>query len=299
MLSKLNNLISLLGNKTSLTRNKLAPGWASNKIESLLLIHKPESNKSAQLPNGFDCFEINTPNGKVQAYQMGSGPNVVFVHGLGGDARQFFLLMRGLSKCGFKTLTFDHLGHGMSDAKPATLKQTIATTNHVINIVKNKSTDGLSAVVGHATGCIAVVNAQQELIKDTPQFLISPVFNYKLFMLKKLAQLKLHKKLITEYISEFSTVYKKQYEKLELTKSLIKYADSTLIAHDKSDSISPIAESLRFCANNPITRLLVTKQYDHIRIISSESVWHELKSHLNYEDTTINYAQKILHQKSE
>ncbi|MFT5401173.1 MAG: hypothetical protein ACI8XW_003988, partial [Gammaproteobacteria bacterium] len=50
----------------------------------------------------------------------------------------------------------------------------------------------------------------------------------------------------------------------------------------------------KFCQKYPLTKLMVTREYGHNRIINSESVWHELKSHLNYEDTTINFSQTIL-----
>jgi hypothetical protein len=37
----------------------------------------------------------------------------------------------------------------------------------------------------------------------------------------------------------------------------------------------------------------VTKKLDHNRIINSESVWQELKSTVNYDDTTINFSEVV------
>ena len=68
-----------------------------------------------------------------------------------------------------------------------------------------------------------------------------------------------------------------------------------MIAHDESDIESSVSDSVKFCARYPLTRLLVTKKYDHQRLINSESVWQELKSTLNYDDTTINFTAEVVY----
>ncbi len=285
---------SFFAKKFSFLLNVVAPGWATSKIDALLITPKADSARTARVPKGIDQSKMKTIGGAVHIYRIGTGPSVVFVHGWGGGAYQFFPLMRGLAKCGFTAVAFDHLGHGQSDTKSATLQQSIATTNHVLHYVKNKFEDGLSAVVGHSTGCIAIANARPALMKDLPLFLISPIFNYKLYILKRLVHLDLHEKLIKKYASRFTNIYKSEFKKLELARNLARYGDVTVIAHDETDSDSAIADSVKFCNRYPLTKLLVTREFDHVRIINSESVWQELKSHLNYEDTTINFVREIL-----
>ena len=50
-----------------------------------------------------------------------------------------------------------------------------------------------------------------------------------------------------------------------------------------------------FCELHPLTRLVLTRHTDHLRIIQSESVWQVLKSQLNYDDSTIGYSADIIH----
>ena len=273
---------------------KYLPGWTNDKIDSMLFIPKATDAKEIRLPRGFEQFVIKTGDGDIQAYQTGKGPMVLFVHGWGGGAHQFFPLMRGLAECGFTALAFDHLGHGKSDTKPATLQQSIATTNNILHSLK-KSDRGLCAIVGHSTGCIAIANARPALVKDLALFLISPVFNYKLYFLKKLVKLKLPADLVKQYANRFAKIYHNEYKRLELATNLARYGDVTVIAHDESDSESAVSESTRFCATYPLTKLLITKNTDHVRIINSESVWQALKSHLNYDDTTINFTAEIIY----
>jgi len=289
------NLFSFFAKKKAGLMGKFVPGWTNNKIDAMLFTPKATDIKPVRLPRGMNQFVIKTRDGDVQAYQIGKGPTVVFVHGWGGAAQQFFPLMRGLAQCGFSALAFDQLGHGLSDKKPATLQQSIATANHVFNSVKN-STDGLCAIVGHSTGCISIANAVPALVKDRPLFLISPIFNYKLYFLKKLVKLKLHADLVKEYANSFAKTYRSEYQKLELAKNLARYGDYTVIAHDESDAESATSDSEQFCARYPLTKLLITKNADHVRIINSETVWQELKSHLNYDDTTVNFTAEIIYQ---
>jgi len=288
------NLYSRLTRKKANLLNRLVPGWTNNKIDAMLFVPKTRDAKSVRLPRGFNQLEIKTNDGLVQAYRTGKGPTVVFVHGWGGGAHQFFPLMRGLAECGFSSLAFDHLGHGQSEQKPATLHQSIATTNEVLKLVKS-SDDGVCAIVGHSTGCIAIAAARNVLVRDIALFLIAPVFNYKLYFLKKLVQLKLHADMVKQYANRFAKNYRSEYQKLELARNLDKYGDVTVIAHDESDAESSVSESIKFCAKYPLTKLQVTKNCDHVRIINSETVWQELKSHLNYDDTTINFTAEIIY----
>ena len=127
-----------------------------------------------------------------------------------------------------------------------------------------------------------------------PLFLIAPIFNYKRYFLKKLVQLGLPADMVKQYANQFSKTYRSDYQKLELAERLPAYADVTTIAHDESDSESAVSDSVDFCSKYPLTRLMVTRATDHVRIINSESVWQALKSHLNYDDTTINFTSEII-----
>ena len=282
---------SSLFNNLSLIWNRVAPNWAEGEITSQLYLRNTQQTKKFKLPRGIEQRSIKTPGGEICTYKTGKGPTVVFVHGWGGGAYQFFSLMRGVKECGFTALAFDHLGHQNSENKPATIQQLISTTNYILQKVIKNHPNGLTALVGHDIGCMVITNTKPELIRNLPLFFISPIFNYKLHFLKKLSKLNLHPDILKKYASQFTASYKKEYAKLELAKTLEKYSDVSVIAHDNNDTVAPISESIKFCKKLPITKLLITKEWDHDRIINSESVWQELKSHLNYDDTTINFSK--------
>ena len=279
-----------LFSKLNLVWSRLSPNWARKKIDSQLFLPNSHNRKKTRAPRGFEQKVIKTPDGEINAYMIGRGPAVVFVHSWGGGAYQFFSLMRGLKQCGFRAIAFDHLGHESSENKPSTPEQMIATTNFVLNLVKKQHREGLYGVVAHGLGCMVVANARQSLIADRALFLIAPIFNYRLYFLKKLSGLQLNADVVKQYAASFARTYDVRYAPMELARKLQKYHDYTVIAHDENDSVAPISESKKFCDKYPLTKLLATRQWDHNRLISSETVWAELKSHLNYEDTTINFA---------
>jgi pimeloyl-ACP methyl ester carboxylesterase len=296
VITNASGLFSRFSRKKDNLLDSFAPGWTDNKIERLLFVHGNKNSKSRE-PKGIRQFEIKANDGKIKAYETGKGPAVVFVHGWGGCASQFFPLMRGLAQRGFRALSFDQLGHGQSEQKPASLHQTIATTNRVLDQAR-QSQDGLCAIVGHSTGCIDIAAARNALVRDLALFLISPVFDYRRFFLKKLVGLNLHSDVVRRYANGFARVYSKEYQKLGLARNLAKYADHTVIAHSESDTESSIKDAINFCTKHPLTRLLTLKDSDHVLIINSESVWQELKTHLDCEDTPSNFTAEVTFQDS-
>ncbi len=290
------SLQSFLTKKTGTLINRVLPSWSNSQIDGRLFVPNAHGTRKTRLPRGFELLTIRTDDGNVQAYQTGKGPTVLFVHGWGGSAQQFFPLMRGLAQCGFKAIAYDQLGHGMSDRKPGTLPQMIATLNQVLSHIRRNPNEGLTSLVGHSTGCIVIANARPTLVKEASPFLISPVFNYKLYFLKKLVKLDLHADLVKQYAHRFGKEYRSKYLKLELARNLERYGDVSVIIHDESDCDSAVADSVKFCNRFPLTKLLVTRNFDHERVINCETVWQELKSHLNYDDTSIHFIAEVIYQ---
>ena len=285
---KKSGLALSMAKATSLAIHKMAPDWASKKVEDLLLLPKSKKVDKDKIPHGIRLFQIDTPEGAIQAYQLGQGPTVILVHGWGSGASTFFPLMRGLSQCGFKALAFDHLGHGHSDSNKASLLHFISTTNAVLNYVRRKSLDGLAAVVAHSMGCIAVANAQSKFIKDIPLMFIAPIYDFKHYFARQVNLLGLHPEVCKQYIARLEQNRQLELDKIDIRKTLVPYASDTVIVHDKSDEESHYLDSVKFSAENPLTKLLLTKNLGHELIINSETVWQQLKSHLNYEDITAN-----------
>lgn len=285
---KQSRFIVWLRKQFSFLVNKLAPNWAYKKVEDLLLTPKVSQEKITNIPHGIHPFEIETDEGTIHAYKLGHGPAVVLVHGWSTGAYQYFPLMRGLSQIGFKAIAFDHFGHGLSEQKNASLLRFISATNAVLKYVNKTSVDGVGAVVGQSMGCIAVANARPQYIQDVPLLMISPIFDFKQYFIKQMNMLGLHPDLAKQCLAKFEHSYMSGLDAKELHLKLKDYAGDTVIMHDKSDEESSYVDSVKFCSANPLTKLVITRGFDQNRLLNSEAVWQQLKSHLNYEDITLN-----------
>lgn len=284
--------MKFLQNKATLVLAKVAPDWFYHKFADQLLIPKT-TQQHIKTPRDVEQFKIKTGNGDLHCYQQGHGPTVLLVHGWSGSAAQFFPLMRGLAQCGFKAVSFDHEAHGQSKSSHASLHRFITSTNIVLNnLQKNNPLDKPVAIVGHAMGCMAIANAQEKLVKDVSLLMISPVFNFRKYFTKQVNLLPLHPELSKKYLDQLEQSYLKDLDKMDLDQKLKNYAMDTVIVHDKADEESNYIDSVKFCSDNPLTKLQVTRGYGHHRIINSESLWQQLKSVLNYEDITAHRFQK-------
>ncbi len=286
------HLFKIVSKKISLVLARLAPNWFYHKFEDQLLIPKTTQH-NFKIPRDITTFKIKTGNDEIHCYQQGQGPTVLLVHGWSGSAAQFFPLMRGLAQCGFKAISFDHDAHGLSNSKHASLHRFFTYTNLVLqNLEKNNPLDKPVAIVGHAMGCMAIVNARQNLVKDVSLLLVSPIFNFRKYFTKQVNLLPLHPDLSKKYLAQLEQSYLKDLDKMELDTQLKAYATDAVIVHDKADEESDYIDSVKFCSANPLTKLQVTRGYGHYRIINSESLWQQLKSVLNYEDITAHRFQK-------
>ncbi len=285
--------VSFLINKASSVLSKLAPEWTYHKVKDQLLVPRKFTQQSTKVPRDMVQFTLETKEGNLQCYKQGRGATVVLVHGWSGSASQFFPLMRGLSQCGFRAVAFDHFAHGLSDCDQGSLRRFIAATEEVLKrLSKSNPGEPPAAIVGHAMGCLAIANAQPRLIKDIPLLMISPIFHFRKYFTRQVNLLGLPAHLSKKYLSQLEQSYLKDLDKMELDQKLKDYAQDTVIVHDKTDEESSYLDSVKFCAANPQARLQLIQGFGHNRIINSESLWQQLKSHLNYEDITAQRFQK-------
>jgi pimeloyl-ACP methyl ester carboxylesterase len=271
---------------TSALINRLAPGLAVKRAQENLLSPSSRRIDLARLPHDIQAMRLDTREGNIQTYHLGDGPAVLLIHGWAGGAYQFFPLMRGLSRCGFKAVAFDHFGHGHSSGDKASLQSFVSATNLVLKFLHDNARDGMAGLVAHSMGCIALANANAKLLGDTPMMLIAPVFNFREFFARQVRKSGLSAKLAAQCLARLENGSGPALERMALDKKLVAHSDRTVIVHDKTDDESNFIDSVNFCSANPLTRLNATTGQGHERIMHSESVWQQLKSHLNYEDIT-------------
>lgn len=110
----------------------LIPSHAKKMGRKLLLTPVRTKPKNAE-PEGLIKSKLNSSEGELSLYQLGSGPAWVLAHGWSGNSSQFYPLMEHIASQGFTAVAFDHPAHGASEGKHAHLPAFIEGLNAVLD----------------------------------------------------------------------------------------------------------------------------------------------------------------------
>lgn len=135
----------------------LLPGLAARLAERLWF-RFPAFRGAAGLPDGED-FTVASQGIRVRGRRWGIGPTVYLVHGWGGQSSQLAGFVSPLLDAGFRVVTFDAPGHGLSDAGPGG-----PGTGHAVEFGRALADVAARfgpahAVVAHSMGAIATALA--------------------------------------------------------------------------------------------------------------------------------------------
>ena len=256
------------------------PGWAARTTKNLLLVPQGKKPALSDMPDGFSVYGIQTMEGRIQCYDIGSGPIVVLTHGWSGGAYQFFSLMQALADAGYRGIAFDHPGHGYSDGKYSSAPQFIRAFQGVLDHLAENESDSLAGVITHSMGSIAAVNAESETLHNIPLCLIAPVFQFRRSMEVKIQEFGLYPKLFNDMLDQIKRKFGVSIDELELDSRLPDYVDKALILHDRQDRFADVEDSIRFCENFPQTQLFLSRGFGHGRIIQAQTTWEMIARHL-------------------
>ncbi|MGZ4737382.1 MAG: alpha/beta fold hydrolase [Acidimicrobiia bacterium] len=130
--------------------------YAAERVAARRLRRTPDSDDADQLVPPFD--EIRSlpshDGGAINVISRGDGPPIVLSHGVTLSVRTWVKQMESLPDAGFRTIAFDHRGHGASTVGEAghTLDTLAADVRTVV--------EGLdlhdAVLVGHSMGGVAV-----------------------------------------------------------------------------------------------------------------------------------------------
>ena len=108
------------------------------------------STRPSCVDHRLDSFD----GGSIYVVESGEGPPIVLSHGVTNSIREWFHQLESLPRAGFRTIAFDHRGHGQS---------VVGTAGHSLdNLAHDMRTvvEGLdlhdAVLVGHSMGGVAV-----------------------------------------------------------------------------------------------------------------------------------------------
>jgi pimeloyl-ACP methyl ester carboxylesterase len=153
------------------TVGAVAPGVAARWAEELFC-RPPRQEARPREESFLDTgrrFSVTSGPHSLAAWEWGSGPAVVLVHGWGSRSGRFSVLAPALVEAGRRVIVFDAPAHGASTGHRASLVEFAQALRSVADAVG--PVDGL---VGHSLGGAAIAVALARGLRSSRAVLIAP-----------------------------------------------------------------------------------------------------------------------------
>jgi len=257
-----------IANRVCRIAYRLGPGVSVAIVRSIL--SKP--SKAAfrgLLPGDFERQTLPTDSGDLQMYSLGTGPVVLFAHGWSGNASQFEPLMREISKRGYKTVAFDHYGHGHSGGFDSNYFLFIKAVTNIREFLE-KNHEPVAAVIGHSIGGSASLQAFTNT--GVPQLLISPAICVHELFRERVLSAGVPNSLFEQVVRAMSADSPIGSAAIDETVLLNNFASKVKLVHSTRDRVIPSSRSLSLLSTHPDLDLDVGAYGGHSSILKTDYI---------------------------
>lgn len=153
------------------TLGTVAPARAARIAERLFTSppqHPMQEREQAFLATG-EAFAVPHGDLTLAAWSWGEGPTVLLMHGWGSRAGRFRYFVPALVEAGFRAVTLDGPGHGLTGGRRATLPEFGAALTRVADVV-----GPVRGFVGHSLGAASILFAMHRSVVPAPAVLLAP-----------------------------------------------------------------------------------------------------------------------------
>ena len=249
----------------------------------ILLLTKPIKFKIPEREKGFiekakqSKLYVPSLNKTIQLYRLeNQGPKVLLVHGWSGRGSQLFAIASKCHDQGFDVTTFDAPAHGKSDTRNTLLLEFVRCVEYL-----SETLGPYDYAIGHSFGGISVLNA----IRLNTKFKKVVVISMQEDIIESFRQFINVFKLPHDYVNRISQFYYDKYMLKVASFSPVNFVKQintpTLVVHCKNDIDVPVNAAKIVYKKLPNSKLFLTKQCGHRRILRDEIVINEIISFLN------------------
>ncbi|MGF1684534.1 alpha/beta hydrolase [Photobacterium minamisatsumaniensis] len=243
----------------------IAPSHA-RKLAKRVLLTPVRSTRSVTEPVGLIREAVETSEGKMMTYRLGTGPTWVLGHGWSGASSQFFPLMEHIAQAGYTALAFDNPAHGESEGRYGHLPGFVSALDAIL-----EQQDSISGVVAHSMGGAMVLESRHECLENKPVLLIAPVLNYTENLLTTVESSGYSMKLFNEVVGEIADHYQYPLDSINPIQRLGQRQTKAVIVHDIGDKFAAFSASKLASEMDHVT-LIATEGLGHGRILKSEQL---------------------------
>lgn len=250
-------------NLTTRAHHKLAPNHAKRSAKKLLLTPVRSKPKN-QEPEGLIKAQVNSSEGVLKTYRLGTGPVWVFTHGWSGTASQFYPLMSYVAQQGYTALAYDHPAHGESEGLYGHIPAFVAGLEGLLD-----SEENVVGLIAHSMGTAAAIECKHAKLQNIPLLLIAPVLDYIDNLFGSVARSGYSMRLFEAVVGDIQEQYRFPIQSIDPFGKLAKRVQPTVIVHDEHDRFTKYSVSHQAAKEMPKVTLLTTQGQGHGRVMHS------------------------------
>lgn len=259
---------------------RIAPHWTVRTASRLFITPPRFAHPSAELEllaRG-QRQAISSPVGRIAAWQFGdaAAPAIIMSHGWGGRGAQFRAFVQPLIDAGFQVWLFDHVGHGQSEGREASLVDFASGVSavHAHILARGIAVHGL---VGHSLGSAGVATALRGFHHTAPisaerVVLIAPPASLMRYSRIFARHFGLPEKIRAAMQWRFEQRYGVKWQSFEMPQAVANLTAQALVIHDAGDRDVTIESGLTVARAWPDARFKRTTGLGHHRILKSAAV---------------------------
>ncbi|NHN27890.1 alpha/beta fold hydrolase [Flavobacterium jejuense] len=256
---------------------KLTVKFASKLFGSPIKYKIPKREFHMEKKSKQELLYIPKIKKQIMIYQYGeNSKKVLLVHGWSGRGTQLVKIADKLIELGYSTISFDAPAHGKSPSKKTLMPEFIESILEL-----DRKFGPFEYAIGHSLGSMSILNAIKDGLKVQKAIIIGSGDSVNDILKDFVSKLGL-KPIIAEKMRD--SFEKKHAIDMESFSSNIvarKINIPTLIIHDKNDTDVPYTASKNIHLHLKNSKLILTEDLGHRKILGDEKVIQEIESFLS------------------
>lgn len=247
----------------------ISPGLAGWWAERLFFTppHRPLTAAEQDVLGRARAFTVTSEGRPVRAWQWGTGPVVLLVHGWGGAGGRFSAFIDPILAAGFSAVTYDGPGHGLTGRGRSSAPQLARAVAAVIEEVGRPH-----AIVAHSLGGTVTAIGLANGLEPRRAVLLAPVSDAVAFVDRFGRDLRLGAETLASLRSRSERRIRFQWDRLDVIPVVSRATSPALVVHDRNDETVSVEEGKAIAAAWPGAELVLTDGLGHRGVLRDQSV---------------------------
>jgi pimeloyl-ACP methyl ester carboxylesterase len=243
----------------------LAADWAMD------LFFTPRGRRGSRRVEAFLSagrrFDVAVDGGRVAGWSWGHGPSVYLVHGWAGVGGQLAAFGQALLANGYRVVTFDAPGHGVSEGR----RSSIVHFAKALRAVADREGEP-HAVIAHSLGAAATLRALTQGLASERVVFVGPTGGPRDWSERFRARLGLSREVMTLMRERSERWLGASWSDFDVPKLAQGQSAALLVLHDRDDRDVPWSDGAAIAGSWPGATLVTTRGLGHTRILRDDRV---------------------------